>query len=350
MTKLPARHSADRSETVGDPASGRVDASAVSGEKTELISSTLAMTRMRHALPLVLAAMVVTSAAAQGRRFTVAMVRPDGALVPFAAYDAGRWERAWPEADEATNIEAIDNVPSVWRRRGGRVPDVWRVWPASGAPGIQVQVNGVEVVEAHCQAQVALKTDLLSAKVQHPLKFGIAIDSASIPVSAVEEVHRSDAMWAAAERSALASFSHLEAAQATRDRRQLPRETPVPVAEITALYRQMKAPRSPMYFVAEKKYKTARSPQDAQCTDVTIMTGWLVPMDSGTYAVLDPKVFLTDCDAKEVRTAVPLGAFRVSNQLYWVIQEHGYEDESYLIAELRQSRIRYPIQVNGGGC
>jgi hypothetical protein len=211
-------------------------------------------------------------------------------------------------------------------------------------------VNGVEVVETHCQGQIALKTDLSSAKAQHPLKFGIAIDSASVPVSAVEEIHRSDAEWAAAEQAALASFSRLEAAQATKDRGRLPRETPVPVAHITALYRQMNAPRSPMYFVAEKKYSKARSPQDAQCTAVTIMTGWLVPMDSGSYAVLDPKVFLTDCDAKEVTTAVPLGAFRVSNQLYWVIQQHGYEDESYLIAELRQSGIRFPIEVNGGGC
>ena len=305
---------------------------------------------MRHPLPLLLAAMVITSAAAQGQRFTVAIVRPDGALVPFAAYDAGRWERAWPEPDEATDAKAVDSVPSVWRRRDGRVPDVWRVWPSSGAPGITVQVNGVEVVEAHCQRQIALKTDLSSAKAEHPLKFGIAIDSASIPVSAVEEVHRSDAQWAAAERAALASFSQLEAAQATRDRGQLPRETPAPVAQITALYRQIKTPRSPMYFVAEKKYSTARYPEYAQCTAVTIMTGWLMPTDTGTYAVLQPRVFLTDCDAKEARRAVPFGAFRVSNQLYWVIQEHGYEDESYLIVELRQSGIRYPIEVNGGGC
>jgi len=305
---------------------------------------------MRHSLSFVLAAMVITSAAAQGQRFTVAIVRSDGALVPFAAYGAGRWERAWPEADEATDITAIDSVPSVWRRRGGRVPNIWRVWPASGGAPIQARVGGIEVVEAHCSGQVALKTNLPKTKAQHPLKFGIAIDSASIPVSAVEEIHRSDAAWAAAERAALASFSQLEAAQATKDRGRLPRETPAPVAQITALYRPMRAPRSPMYFVAEKKYSTARSPQDAQCTAVTIMTGWLVPMDSGTYAVLDPKVFLTDCDAKEVRTAVPLGAFRVSNQPYWVLQEHGYEDESYLIAELRQSVIRYPIEVNGGGC
>ena len=305
---------------------------------------------MRHLSSLILAAMVITSAAAQDQRFTVAIVRSDGALVPFAAYDAGRWERAWPGADEATDVKAVDNVPSVWRRRGGRVPDVWRVWPASGAPGTQVHVNGVEAVEAHCQGQIALKTDLSSAEPQHPLKFGIAIDSASIAVSAIEEVHRSDAQWAAAERAALASFSRLEAAQVTKDRAQLPRETPAPVARITALYRQMKAPRSLMYFVAEKKYLTARSPQDTQCTAMTIMTGWLVPTDTGAYTVLDAKVFPTDCDAKGVRTAVPLAAFRVSNQLYWVIQEHGYEDESYLIAELRQSGIRYPIDVNGGGC
>jgi hypothetical protein len=305
---------------------------------------------MRHLYLLVLAATVVTSAAAQGQKFTVAIVRSDGSLVPFAAYDAGRWERAWPEADEATDRKAVDNVPSVWHRRGVRVPDVWRVWPASGAPGTQVRVNGIEVVEAHCQRQIALKTDLSSAEAQHPLKFGIALDSPNIPVSAIEEIHRAHAPWAEAERAVLASFSPLEAAQAAKDRAQLPRETAEPVAQITALYRQMKAPRSPMYFIAEKKYRTARSPQDAQCTAVTIMTGWLVPTDTGTYTLLDPKMFLTDCDAKEVRTAVPLAAFRIADQIYWVIQEHGYEDESYLIAEFRQSGIRYPIEVNGGGC
>lgn len=305
---------------------------------------------MRHLLSLVLAAMVITSAAAQDQRFTVAIVRSDGALVPFAAYDAGQWERAWPEADEATDVTAVENVPSVWRRRGGRVPDVLRVWPASGASGTQVQVNGVEVVEAHCQGQVALKTNLPKSKAEHPLKVGIALDSSSVLVGAVEEVRRSDSIWAAAERAVLSSFSRLETAQATRGGEQLPRETPVPVTQITALYREAKSPRSPLYFVAEKKYRTARFPQDAQCSASTMMTGWLVPKDDGTFTLLDPKVFLTDCDAKEARTGVPLAAFRVSGQLFWVLQEHGYEDEAYLIVEIRASEVRYPIHVNGGGC
>jgi hypothetical protein len=43
-------------------------------------------------------ALLVSAAATQSDRFVLAIVRLDGRLVPFAAYDAGRWEQAWPEA------------------------------------------------------------------------------------------------------------------------------------------------------------------------------------------------------------------------------------------------------------
>jgi hypothetical protein len=305
---------------------------------------------MRRALALLLAALTITSLAAQGQRFTVAIVRPDGGIVPFAAYNAGRWERAWPEADEATDARSIDSVPSVWGRRGGRVPDVWRVWPASGVTPIDARVSGLEVAEAHCSSQVALKTNLPKASVEHPLKFGIAVDSSTVPVGVIGDVRRSDAIWTAAERAVLANFSKLEAAQAARSREQLPRETPLPTAQITALYREVKSRLSPLYFVAERKYRTPRFPRDPQCSTLTMMTGWLVPRDTGTYSLLDPKVFVTDCDAKEARTGLPLAAFHISGQLFWVLQEHGYEDETYLIAEIREAEIRYPIEANGGGC
>lgn len=318
---------------------------------TQPISNTLDAAGRRHRLlTLVLVTLVITSAAAQGQRFTVAIVRPDGGLVPFAAYDAGRWERAWPEADEATDAKVIDNVPSVWRRRGGRVPDVWRVWPASGGTAIDAKVSGLDVVEAHCSGQVALKTNLPKAKAEHPRKFGIAVDSSSVPVGVVEEVRRSDSIWTAAERAVVANFSRLEVAQAAANGEQLPRETPVPDTQITALYHEAKSPRSPLYFAAEKKYRTPRFPQDPQCSTLTTMTGWLVPTDAKTYTLLDPKVYVTDCDAKEARTGLPLAAFRISGRLLWVLQEHGYEDETYLIAEIRETGIRYPIEVNGGGC
>lgn len=301
-------------------------------------------------LPLALAAPLVSTLGAQPQGFTLAVVRLDGRLVPFAAYDGSRWERAWPEADEATEgTRSIDNTASIWRRRGERVPNVWRVWPASGTRPIEAHVNGVEVVEAHCGGQVALKTDLPAAKGEHPLNLGVAVDS-NLPIGSIEEVRQSDALWQTAERAVVASFSKLEAAKTQADPEQLPRETPAPTAHITALYRESKSLRSALYFIAEKKYRTPRYPQDPECTVRTIMTGWLMRTDAGTLIVRDPKVFLTDCDAKEVRTAWPFAALHVSGKLFWVLQEHGYEDESYAIAEIRPTEVRYLINVNGGGC
>jgi hypothetical protein len=142
----------------------------------------------------------------------------------------------------------------------------------------------------------------------------------------------------------------LEGAQAQTEHQQLPRETRQPVGRVTALYREAKSPRSPIYFVAEKKYRTPSFPQDPSCDRITIMTGWLVPTASGTLTLRDTKVYLTDCDGKEVRTALPLAALHVSNHLFWVLQDHGYGDETYLIAEIGPTDLRYPINVNGGGC
>ena len=86
--------------------------------------------------------------------------------------------------------------------------------------------------------------------------------------------------------------------------------------------------------------RSSRSP-----TDSTLA---IVRVDGLTLH--DPKVFLTDCDGKAVRTALPLAAFRVSGRLFWVVHELGYKDESYGIAEISPSGIRYPITANGGGC
>jgi len=80
------------------------------------------------------------------------------------------------------------------------------------------------------------------------------------------------------------------------------------------------------------------------------MTGWLVPAEGNTFSLVNPEVFFTDCDGKGVRVAEPLAALRLSDLQFWILQEHGYEDESYVIAEIRAAKIRYPIRVSGGGC
>ena len=107
--------------------------------------------KLRFAVPLVWVAFTAATPSGQPQRFALAIVRLDGAIVPFAAFNGGQWERAWPEADEATeSAGTIDGTPSVWSKRGERVPRVWTVWPATGARSIQAQVTGIQVADAHC--------------------------------------------------------------------------------------------------------------------------------------------------------------------------------------------------------
>jgi hypothetical protein len=309
--------------------------------------------RLRPWLVLGLATALISLQAVQPARFTLAIVRLDGRLVPFAAYDGRRWERPWPEADEAfKGAPTIDEVPNIWRTRGEPAPRVWRVTPVSGAPLREARVTGADVVDAHCLKQVALTTNLPATepvKDEHGTKFGVAVDS-DLPIGAVQAISRSDAAWSSAERVVVANFDALEAARALAAREQVVRESPTPLPQMTHLYSENKAPRSPMYFIAEKKYKTARAPQTAECGAATIVTGWLMVDGAGTVLLREADVFLTDCDAKGVRRGLPLGAFRVATQLFWVLQEHGYEDETYRVAEIGPAGITYPITFLGGGC
>jgi hypothetical protein len=289
-------------------------------------------------------------AVAQPSRFTLAIVRLDGRLVPFAAYENGRWERAWPEAEgEAIETPTMENVASVWRRRGEPVPIRWYFWPLSGSNPIQTRVSGVETVKAHCGAQVALVSDLRPARRDHPAKLGVAADH-DLPIRVIQPIQQSDVLWTSARRIINADFDRLEVAEASSDQSRLVRESPMPPNRITALYRETKAVSSPMYFIAERKYRTARNPQDASCSARTVLNGWLVPDATGTLTLRHTSVFLTDCDAKVVQWVLPLAALRLSNKLFWVVQEHGYEDETYGVAEIGSSEVRYTIQVNGGGC
>ena len=305
----------------------------------------------RLAVLLCFTGMTLASPAAQSAPFAVAIARFDGSLVPFASHRDGEWQRAWPEADqERVGRLAIEAIPSVWQKRGEPVPTRWTAWPSAGGKPIQATVRGVEIVEAHCGAQIALKTNLPTAEVDHHGgKFGIAVDSTAVTIGFIEEVKTGDPAWATAESAVFEAFSRLEATEIARLGRQAQRAVSSSRPTIRVLYRETDSARSPLYFVAERKHVEA-SAQDPACQGVTVITGWLARSDDGSIKVLTSTTFLTDCDQKTVRTGQPLGAIRDSGRIFWILQEHGYEDESYVIAEIRAGDVRYAIEVSGGGC
>lgn len=312
--------------------------------------------KMRTGTILVLAALVVSTAGAQPRRFVVAIVRLDGRLVPFAAWNGTEWERAWLGGyDGVAGTPAVDDVPSVWSRRGERVPRAWRVWPAAGGGPIPARVRSAEIVEAHCDGQIALKTDLPEPKRKDPEviiegRFGVAMHDSAIPVSAIVQLPRSHVLWRRAEQVVRAGFDARETAQAQAAHRQLPRRHPIPAVRLSKLYRQAGSSRSALYFEAERSYPTGPFFGDRTCPSRTIMTGWLGQAGAGALTLLDPRVFVTDCDLKEPRIGLPLAALRVANRSFWILQEHGYEDETYHVVEVGSSEVREAIKVDGGGC
>ena len=305
----------------------------------------------RYWLLVVLLLVAVAIAVGESPSFVVAIVRPDGYLVPFAAYANGQWERAWPAADEGnTENPTFENTASVWRRHGQSIPKSWYVWPVTGSKPNRTRISGLESVDAYCgEPQVALKTDLPPINIDHQGKRGIAIDS-NVPLAAVREVAESERLWKLAERAIVPRLSELERQRAQANRVVLPAETPKPTFRLTALYRESQSTRSPLYFVAEKAYQTARTPAEQQCHAVTIMTGWLIRDANDRLLVRTPRIFLTDCEGVEVRTAEPLAALHLADRLFWLLQEDGYEDENYIVAEVGASGIRYRVSVNGGGC
>jgi hypothetical protein len=284
------------------------------------------------AAPILLVALVTSLASAGPQRITIAVVRTDHRLVPFAAWDGDKWRPA-----------GLTDAPRVF----------W-VWPAAGGGPIRARVRGVEIVEAHCETQVVLKTGLPEPKPDPESgvegRFGVAVDDAAVRVSAVERLSRSHALWRKAEQVVRAGFDAREKAQAEATQHALPRYEPTPAVRLLMLYCQAGAPRSPLYFEAERAYPTGPFFADPACPSRTVMAGWLSHAGDGIPSLVGQRVLVTDCDGKELRTASPLGALRVGSRSFWILQDHGYEDEAYQIVEIGPTGAQIVFEADGGGC
>lgn len=305
------------------------------------------LTRLSLCVLVLVALRVDTTPAAQAERFTLAVVwEPNGVLRPFATFDGRTWRQAWPGPDEFTQPGAIDDIPSVWRSRGERVPRAWHAWPLTGGPAVRLQIMTAQVDDSGCFKQVALGTDLPKAGPSQSSRFGVAVDSSGVAVTAIEEVPPTNAAFTAAEKTVLSSFPLLE--RATSNQRVI--ESAQAAARLTRLYRDTQSPRSPMYFVAERLYGNPFDPRDPQCMAALVVTGWLVPAANGGYRVTATRAYATDCDREAVRIARPLGALRIGKRSFWALSEAGYEDVQFQIAEIQPSEVTYRLTVDGGGC
>jgi hypothetical protein len=308
---------------------------------------------MRIAIGVVLLAAALAAAEPQTTPFGVGVLRRDGVVIPFAAYDGKRWSRHWPEpsADLTVPID-LRSVPSKWWGPTGAV-DTWTAWPgkSSGGAPRPVKVLQPDWIDTHCLRQIGLRTDYQPEEpapprtVQPYPKDGLVV-SAGQPVEPIiwlsphapELAPMANELLNAFNRAERGPAGHLEHPVDTDVRERM-------APTIEAVYVLGDAPR--LYYIESvREYK---SPSSRECQLMSFGTGWFL-RENGAFRTVAMAVDVLDCDRRGASYMLPLGAIRLGTRLFWLVQFSGWNHERYVVIEPKLKAIDAVLNVWGGGC
>jgi hypothetical protein len=313
--------------------------------------------------------------AADGRAgaFGVGVLRRDGIIVPFAAFDGKTWSTPWPPpvfaggrggSGDLTVPINVAGVPSRWWGPTGPL-ETWQTW-TEGSPRT-VRVQQPDWMESHCTRQIGLRTDYAAAQpapprtVQPYPKDGLAVS----PPQALERIEilpiaspESRAIIGAllpvfnrAERETEERFGHPVARRS--------REGVQP--DVEAIYAVGSDPR--FYYVeAVRRYRDLSG--SAECSALGWGSGWFVretlttagpPRGDSTirgamYTSPLMTVDILNCDRTNASYMLPLGAVRANDKLYWLAQFSGWRRERYVVLDMTPKKVQVVINKGGGGC
>lgn len=270
--------------------------------------------------------------------FVVSMLREDGVLVPFAQYNNEKWSGPRSLADQA----------KPWFERGS-FPSTWYFWPSTDSPTVLKAIK-VARVESHCQTIWGIQSNL-----RRPPGEADRHDNIGVALGVKQKVEAFTRLEAQARESAdlsLVMKSSFEKAERARLPKTSPRRDAGTPATLQKLYRSWARVNGQLiyYFEAAKQYAKRPGSADPSCKDVSFFQGWIVKQSDGRLVLMSSKLALTDCDMKTERSAAPFGVIAIKDRTFLIAEEHGYEDESYIIFEIRGSTIRRVLEVSGGAC
>jgi len=294
------------------------------------------------ALPIAVAGAI----AEQLPRFSIAVVRADGILIPFTHFDGRRWRNDWPLPEVSPKVPlGLHDVPSKWWPNDQ--PELsWTLWTDDGE-GHTLTVRAPAWTRAQCQARVGLRTDLqmagpLPPPDTQPYPKAGAATTAGVRLEPIAVLDDTTKEWRALAEELRAPFTRAEA-RALSDGWRLRSEHPVRAEErrewpikIEALYRAPHTrPGSQLYyFEAMRSYPWKTDETGFACDLVTFAWGWLLETDEGGR---DLQVFarIADCNRWGISFMMPLGVLRADGRPLWVVQYSGWEAEDYGIIDFR---------------
>ena len=325
-------------------------------------------------LALVVSKSYVSTQPDNTSQLLIAVLREDGALMPFAQYGNGGWFNPWPKPrDAASSIyaettEAIPNslgdLREPWFKQCGKIPATWYLWSSAATPTV-LRVSKVLQVENHSQTNWALLTDFPkqnSNDAGHAI-IGVALN-ASEKIEPMIEIKTDSIEAAEIVPFVKQVFDETETSELNRIREEhvapLQLSTPIftlPTEErkktamsVTKLYRtNWKLDGEHLYyFEAEKQYPIPVATSGQDCNDISIFQGWISASDKGGLGLIDSRLFVTNCDRKGPGTTTPLGSMTLNSDTFLFISQHGWEDESYIILKLDNSGLHRVLETFGG--
>jgi len=292
--------------------------------------------------------------------FLVGVLRGDGIVIPFAAFDGKNWTGPWPEDIEETDVPAgLEKVPRDWWGKAGPL-SLLTAWAGGVSRGVvHLDPGRLAWLRIMCDERAAVRSDYrspdpppkLPALQPYP-KDGLAV-SGDQRVDPIQILNPASPEWATAAREMTLDFDDAEerAARSFTDWRhpfdKIERRRYVPRIEAMYTAPMDEAGWNAYYLEAVRLYPPG--PDDRGCGLVVSASGWM-KVGPNNKRSFDLHARITYCDRDGVGYMLPLGLVKANDRNYWVYQISGFGRESYVIARPRPKEIVSQVLFNGGRC
>jgi hypothetical protein len=318
----------------------------------------MSRTALRPAAVLLLAALATAGArGAERQKFTLAALRRDGVIIPFASFDGRNWGLHWPESDLSVPMPiSRGDIPKAWW--GPQGPDApWTAWLPGGETRPLTLGQPVDA-KVFCGGHPAVATDYrggpLDPREPTVPKDGLAIsgdvkvqDIINISIHAPEAKRVIDLItdeFNKQEALATQRFINWTHPFWAEERKGY-------AIDMEAFYRSSEStPRGKWkttYVEAIRRFPPRATDRD--CGLITFARGWITEPD-GKPPIINIEARVTYCDRAEVSFMLPFGRLLIDNEAYWVYQMSSWRDEMYSVTRIRPDGTRPVVAVVGGGC
>jgi hypothetical protein len=294
----------------------------------------------------------------------LAVVRNDGILLPFAAFNGRKWSAPWPFLQRnfgPSTIEIPVNLASVPREWwGGEAPGDWRLWPRNSETSRPLTLSTLVMMRIGINRQIGFRTD--QPPVLPPVppfelpfpKIGIAV-AGDTPVTPIATVSALSPTWKVFAESLRAEINKAEdralgaISVSSSWRHPVKREVRATViSELEAWYVTAVGTGDERLSYVEAVKKYPLQPEDEGCGLETFVSGWVHHDGQRQKIKTRLNAVVTYCDRRGVSYMLPFGQMRVNDRVHWIVQMSGRDHEWYAVVEGTFDRVKYLAEFQAG--